>query len=916
MNKAKKITIIILLFSSLLIICFCIALSVILPAYLEKRLLPDIVQQSGIEGLTWNVRRIGLTGADFEAVIIDERSLETLSVNSVQLNYSPAGLLRRHLTSIHVCGLSLAIELKEGKILFPGIDLNRILSENNTSTEKKGWTKQPLPLSFDRIVIEPAIITAKLNQKTLRITGDITILPLNESFDLLKCVINFYTFESTIRAEAQLDLDSGALKIFCDFQNLSLENYLYYLTSDNTMHVKGNMDFTAYLETNLDSFENSAVNISMESKEFLFLSENLKLEKSKENTEAVSVKVESEGLTDWKISTSGLSATSPMHLEFPEIRADLRIVPEGLECHFQLDTILKRFDNQDLEINPPFHRQWNGSAGYFNNADWIIDMEIIPPEVLSDKQMPEWYRIKSTNTDVGFFMPKVVVSGEGNLEKGHATGDLKMSGIYLDTHAISMELPSVIFKAEMVPDVENASSLNFKARLMNTEIRAGATNATFDDISFIGQTDLSELEKIVHATFKITGGELSDAMYDAVIKGIDLELPLIWPPNQQADTGSFNIEALRFKEKDLGKIRATLRQDGHGVEITGAYDSRFFPGMVLRFDGSAKNTQKGLETRLDYELPTYKSRNNFNLGDFFPGAEGIFLDGQLRLNGEFYKLGPKMTSSVHIDAQDLNIFMKEGLEIQSVKIDFTLADLFELRSLPHQHIQFDTATIGNIKLNDGSIYFQMQSVDRFFIEKTSFKWCGGNVDTNASTISIPIENVGITLYCDRLKLAQVLEQLGGFKGEGEGAVNGRIPIRYDDGNFRFDDGFLYSTPGDGGTISLMETDILMTGIPEGTPQFSQIDLAREALKNYQYDWAILEITTERENLNLGLKLDGKPVDVLPFEYRQDFGGFVRVDAESPGSRFEGIRLDVNFNLPLDQVLKYGKGLRDIFKLNN
>jgi hypothetical protein len=256
------------------------------------------------------------------------------------------------------------------------------------------------------------------------------------------------------------------------------------------------------------------------------------------------------------------------------------------------------------------------------------------------------------------------------------------------------------------------------------------------------------------------------------------------------------------------------------------------------------------------------------------------------------------------------------MEVNNVQIDFALTDLFELRSFPHQQIQFDSATIGNILLNDGNVYFQMQSVDHFFIEKTSFKWCDGNVDTNAVILSIPIENVGVTFYCDRLKLAQVLEQLGGVKGEGEGAVNGRIPVRYENGKIIFDDGFLYSTPGDGGTIRLTGADVLMTGIPEGTPQFSQIDLAREALKHYSYDWAKLEITTQSDNLYMQLKMDGKPVEVLPFEYRQDFGGFIRVDAESPGSRFQGIRLDVNFNLPLDQVLKYGKGFQDIFKKGN
>lgn len=324
-----------------------------------------------------------------------------------------------------------------------------------------------------------------------------------------------------------------------------------------------------------------------------------------------------------------------------------------------------------------------------------------------------------------------------------------------------------------------------------------------------------------------------------------------------------------------------------------------------------------METRMNFEIPEYQFPNGFNLGDFFPDAEGVFMDGKVGVKADFYKLGPKMTSSAQIHTRDMNIFMERPqLEVKNIRCDFTLADLFELRSLPHQNIRFDSAKIGNIEINSGSVDFQMQSADRFFIEKTTFKWCGGNVDTNAAAISFPIENLGLTFYCDRLKLTQVLEQLGGIRGDGEVTVNGRIPFRYDDGKITFDKGFLYSTPGDGGTIRLTDTDGLMMGIPEGTPQFSQIDLAREALKNYQYDWARLDINTELEMLNLELKLDGKPLEVLPFKYRQDFGGFVRVDADSLGSRFQGIRLDVNFNLPLDRVLIYGKGLKDIFNIGN
>jgi hypothetical protein len=910
MKKAKTIAIILFVFTSILIVFFCVVLPPIISAYLEKRLLPDLAQQSGIEGLVWNVRKIGFTGADLEVVSMGEKP-KNPSLSSIRINYTLTGLLGRHLKSIHICGLSFTIEVKEGKIIVHGIDMDKILSKNDTSAEKVS-AEPSLPVSFDRIVIEPAVITAVFNQTILRIPFDLSLFPLNDDFSILKCVTNFYTLENTIRAEAQINIESGNLKIFSDFQDLKLENYLSYFTPYKIRYAKGSLNFSAYSETNLHSLEDSVINISIESQDFVLLSDKIVIEKSKENAEAISVKIESEGLDRWKISASGLTATSPVLLEIPEIRADLRRVTNGLECHFQMETILKSIKNQDVELDSPFYRQWNGSAGYFNNTDWKIDMEIIPSGDPSDKQLWGWHRINSPNLDIGLFMPEVKVSGEGNLEKGRALGDVQISGIYMDTHAVSVEFPSFIFNTEMVSDVENGPKLHFQARLTKTKVRAVSAGAAFRDISLKGHTGPAGLEHQVYAMITIKGGEISDKMFDIDMQDINLDVPFVWPATSEAGTGSFSIDLVRFKEKDLGKFEATLRQDGHGAEIKGAFHSHLFPGMVLNFDGNANHTGKGFESRVQYEIPAYRTRNPFNLGDFFPGAEGIFINGRLSLNGDFYNSGHTKTSSIHIDAQDIDMTMKEpGFEVRNMKIDFTLADLFELRSLPHQHIQFDTATLGNIELNDGNIYFQVQSMDRFFIEKTSFKWSGGNVDTNSFILSAPIENVELTFYCDRLKLTQVLEQLGGFKGEGEGAVNGRIPIRYVEGKFRADDGYLYSTPGEGGTISLTETDILMSGIPRGTPQFSQIDLAREALKNYRYDWVILEINSVRDNLNIGLKMDGRPVEVLPFEYRQDFGGFVRVDAQSPGSRFQGIRLDVNFNLPIEKVLKYGKGLKDI-----
>jgi hypothetical protein len=111
---------------------------------------------------------------------------------------------------------------------------------------------------------------------------------------------------------------------------------------------------------------------------------------------------------------------------------------------------------------------------------------------------------------------------------------------------------------------------------------------------------------------------------------------------------------------------------------------------------------------------------------------------------------------------------------------------------------------------------------------------------------------------------------------------------------------------------IKNTTTLTAGIPMDTPEFVQLDLAREALKDFDYQWAKLELNTFEDTLLMNMELDGKPAKIMPFEYQREIGSFVRVDATSPGSRFQGIKLNLNLKLPFNQVIKFGNRLNDIF----
>jgi hypothetical protein len=205
--------------------------------------------------------------------------------------------------------------------------------------------------------------------------------------------------------------------------------------------------------------------------------------------------------------------------------------------------------------------------------------------------------------------------------------------------------------------------------------------------------------------------------------------------------------------------------------------------------------------------------------------------------------------------------------------------------------------------------FQVEPGSVVFLENGRFQWCGGTVIIPATRFTAGKNAYDITAFCDRLKLDQLLEQLGLAQVEGGGAISGLIPVSLTDGRLHFNNAFLYSSPGEGGVIRVQGSEVLTAGVPEGTPQYNQMELARYALKDYDYQWAKVTMNSAGEDLLVQLQFDGKPAEPLPFVYDSASGGFVKTAPGTPGSVFQGIRLDVNVTLPLNRILRY----RELFK---
>ena len=366
------------------------------------------------------------------------------------------------------------------------------------------------------------------------------------------------------------------------------------------------------------------------------------------------------------------------------------------------------------------------------------------------------------------------------------------------------------------------------------------------------------------------GAEAGSVSRKFEARDMALTLPVFLPldhPGRAGDTsGSFAVPALVLDRRNIGYLKGTVEQ------VAGGFTAR------ARVDVQAMVSDVDVSFGAD-ALATL-------------GVEG----GRTRCGLDVNLSRGRAASS------------KENFEVSGIHAVFGSDDLFAVETRPGQVVTADAVRINDMTLTDVSLGYTLESLESLLVENIGFSWCGGRVTTESMRIQPRKKAYSLTLFCDRLKLSEILRQVGSFEAEGEGTVNGRIPVTLSNGDLSFNRGFLFSSPGQGGKISVRGTEILLAGIPQGSTQYTQVDLAREALKNYQYQWARLLFNTDGETLVVNMAFDGEPENRLPFVYKKEIGGFARVDASSPGSKFQGIRIDVNLVLPLNRVLQFGSRL--------
>lgn len=898
-----------------------------LPVFIESKILPKVSEKIGIP-VECKVRRIGFTGIDLGSLCLGDSSKTPISINSIQLDYSPLRLFKKHIDSIIVGGLELNCEMVDGNFVIPGFDWEKIFVGETSygNTSKESVEDRNIPLTIGSFKILNGTLICRYHEQSYRLPFDFSLFTKEGSLDIFECIIRLYPRDQELTISSHIDMHANKASLKFHSHSFQLDKFPDIAQFLPELVISGLMDINGTSEIQLNPFQiaQSTVLCEFHNTRIDYKRMTVLNPESSENGKLpLCINMNGEG-GQWQIKVTNISSPYPLPVQVSDATYDIQFSQETVESSGYFTVVPGRSDVEQqvpIQFAGPFRMRGSFSGKFAKTGEWEFLLSHDPLSQESGSPV-NTCKIRYEPLDITSSVPGITISGKGEKTKGTVNYAVQLHdvGVHIYDQYATMRMPSVSLTGNANIDgnfTEGITGITtFEIKTSDLEISTEPAVIRVPEFSLQGDGYyLKDGSFRVDAITRFENAEVLDLWYTTKTTGIHGELPLRWPCEELGKKGKISAEAVRLNTVNFGTISGTIHQKGFGIVFEGNHNSALVSGLILNSHGKFDLfSENGYELNLDFKVPQFQSAS-VDFGNFLASAKGVLFEGELELDGNLLVNALRMELPLKVALRDSKLNLKEkGITIEGINHVLSFPDLLEMQSAPHQQFQFEKLSIGELAFYDGRVEFQVESPESFFIENCEFKWCNGRVFTHAMQLSFNKTDYNIALICDRLNLAELFEQFGIAKAEGSGTVSGRLPIKYEGGNVSFDNGFLYSAPGDGGIIHVTGMSILDIGIPQNTPQYSQINFINAVLKDFHYNWVKILLATKGEDLLLQMSLDGKPMNPLPFTYNRKLGSFSKIEATSKGGIYNPVHLDINFRLPLNKIMYYGKNVNDIMDM--
>jgi Dicarboxylate transport len=883
-----------------------------LPQYLENHLLPRLAGRAGFADFSCRVRHVGFSGLEMGPIQLGRGDEPVLRVGSAFVSYSPFGLLQKHLKNIHITGLTLVATRQDGPFTIAGLPLapgktNGI--ETEAGLEKSGFQ---LPVSFRSVTFESSELILKEKAQVVRV-------PFHLEIESPKTDLRFHVAAGfriggrSLNFEGEVDLQNRDVRGKLSMEKFPLRQIADWNGMSTQTLPEGTADLLAEFNFQLNPFSIREAGGELRFDGLSWGNDQFSISPS----EPFIVRAAWEGgqRIDFQVPPVHFDGNAAGTFNIKSLAIDLAEAETFFDGVWSLT--LNRILLGEKPVVLEKGLEFSGVLGGKVHPEEGWSAEINAQRLLEDNNRHADMRLEKEKASLWLGKDQFICRAMGGKTDTRLDCELSLEGLKGTFPKGRVQVDALQSQGRMnfVTGEKSSTSLPSQGRISvqakGVKINQDSFQVVLPQLEAVADFETGDMLASWRGDLRMGKARFSYPSQNFHAENISLSLPWQYPITGDVKSGEVRVRKMTHQGHVLGGVKAYLRQSNDGWFWNGQWDDILRSSMTLHFKG--QTDQRFSEVAMSFGLEQTSLSLDKLLTAYYPKVRGLRAKTDIHLQGKFMWESDRFSCPVHFVLENLEFSDSERkLHGNGVALELEFLDVLNVYAAQVQRLKFDKLLLADVVLENGGVHFQVGRELELLVEKLTFSWCGGRVHSESFRVRPEVENFDIVLYCDRINLAQLLEQLGAARAEGTGSLNGRIPVRYENGKFSVMDGFLFSTPGEGGVLHVSGMENLTAGLPGDNQYFGQLKLAEEALKDYEYKWARLGVNSENDDLMIRVQMDGKPAKLLPFVYRKEFGGFVRAEANFPGSRFEGIRLDLNFRLPLDKILEY----KNLLKLMN
>ncbi len=880
-------------------------MAVVLPNYVEGHLVPRLGRDFGLSTDDIRVRRIGFWGSDLGAIRLMANHEPAVTIAAVQIDYSPLSLMRGEIKGLTLGGLEIRGTLTPDGASIGGI---RLPAASNTLDKGEAAVdlRRLLPIQLGRLAIVQSHLVLKIRDRRITLPFEVELQTRQLPDGRFKGRADLSLLGNPVTLQASLDQDADTARFGLEATGFDMAALNTFFPAHLPVGLKGVLDLEGQASFGMRAFNLKALALTGRLKKAQVGTPHGNLQSvlgADSTPKPILLSVTGDRLSELKWGFAPFQITGPVVVTVDELSGGLTHSQGVWALTGQIQTNLPEQALHDrIRIPAAWSAGWQ-MALHHRGDQKRTDFELTKVAGGPLALQRDGLRMSSKSQTVR-------IAGTLGADALDAGGEVSVKTIDLVTSDGTISLPELRLDGRLglaLGDRDAPANMDGKidmpgiyAKLDPTVARLPA--ATF---RFTGERRPGQPWQ-VDGRLKLANGRLSDPSRKFRMRNLSLDLPLMWPAAKRVAPGRIKVGALEWNGRQVGSATGTLRQKDQALTMALTHHSKLFPGLRVIINGGLDRS--GTAT-IEVKVPRHHLVEPIDIGQFQPAAAGMMVSGRLEADADLTIENGRMAGDAIFEFSQGRLEQRSrNLLLEGVDMKLHIDDMHRIQSAPQQKLTVAQVTFGNLAAQNLRVDYQLEHPGTLFVEKAQIDWSEGKINTGAVRIVPGVDDYDVLLFCDRLNLAKVLEQLGAAQAEGEGSVNGRIPIRWTNGRLSFDNGFLFSSPGQTGAIQLTGTEALLAGLPPGTPQHAQLDIATEALKDYTYKWAKLMVQTEDDILLLKLQFDGKPNRLLPFAYDQQLGQFKRVAGQGEAD-FRGISIDLNLRSPLNEILNYKELLK-------